>query len=373
VKNSMIYYSRCSGAPMGVFYWELKVRTIEWDEKKKVVKLIDQSILPMKFHFVELATHEDVFMAIKKMVVRGAPAIGVAGVYGMALAAFEYIGTDLAGLKKWLNEAGPYLNEARPTAVNLSWGIQKSLDLTAKFEGSTEELQQALLELAHRLADEDVATNMRIAKYGAELIADGDAIVHHCNTGALATVDYGTALGVIRMAHEQGKRVHVYVDETRPRLQGSRLTAWELEQYGISYDIITDSSSGYLMRAGKVDKVLFGADRVAMNGDVVNKIGTYMLALAAYDNLIPAYSVFPISTVDFNCPSGDLIPIEERDPAEVLNLQFNFESISPEGATARNFAFDVTPQRLISGLITEHGVLYPPFFHSLAVLRAKGA
>lgn len=348
------------------------MRTIEWDDQKKVVKLIDQSVLPMKFQIVELATHEDVFVAINKMVVRGAPAIGVAGVYGMALAALEYKGNDLAALKKWLNETGPYLTESRPTAVNLSWGIQKSLDLINKFEGTTEELQQEVLDLAHQLANEDVATNMRIAKYGAELISDGDAIVHHCNTGALATVDYGTALGVIRLAHEQGKRVHVYVDETRPRLQGSRLTAWELEQYGISYDIITDSSSGYLMRAGKVDKVLFGADRVAMNGDVVNKIGTYMLALAAYDNLIPAYSVFPVSTVDFNCLSGELITIEERDPAEVLNLQFNHEAISPEGASARNFAFDVTPQRLISGLITEQGVLYPPFFHSLALLKPKG-
>ena len=349
------------------------MRTIEWDESKKVVKLIDQSILPMKFRIVELSTHEDVFLAINKMIVRGAPAIGVAGAYGMALAAFGYEAKDLEGMKKWLNQIGPYLSEARPTAVNLSWGINRILDLVNSFEGTTEELQQGILALAHQMANEDVATNMRIAKFGAELIADGDTIVHHCNTGALATVDYGTALGVIRMAHEQGKKVHVYVDETRPRLQGSRLTAWELEQYGISYDIITDSSSGYLMRAGKVDKVLFGADRVAMNGDVVNKIGTYMLALAAYDNAIPAYSVFPISTVDFDCQSGNLIEIEERDPSEVLNLQFNQEAISPEGATAKNFAFDITPHRLISGLITEHGVLYPPFFHSLAALKPKGA
>lgn len=349
------------------------MRTIEWDENKKVIKLIDQSVLPMRFQIVELATHDEVYLAIKQMVVRGAPAIGVAGVYGMALAAFEYRGNDLGELKKHLHEAGPFLNDARPTAVNLSWGIQRSLELVNGFVGSAEELQHALAELANRVADEDVQTNLQISKIGAELIHDGDAIVHHCNTGALATIDYGTALGVIRMAHEQGKRVHVYVDETRPRLQGSRLTAWELEQYGISYDIITDSSSGYLMRTGKVDKVLFGADRVAMNGDVVNKIGTYMLALAAYDNAVPAYSVFPASTVDFNCPSGDQIPIEERDPAEVLNLQFNHDAVSPEGATARNFAFDVTPHRLISGLITEHGVFYPPFFHSLSGLKLKGA
>lgn len=348
------------------------MRTITWDEQKAVVKLIDQSVLPMKFQFVELTTHDDVYHAIKNMVVRGAPAIGVAAIYGMALAAREYKGQDLNALKASLAAAGKYLNLARPTAVNLDWGIQRTMKMVDEFEGSADQLKQKILDLANQAADEDVATNMSISRFGAELIADGDAIVHHCNTGALATVDYGTALGVIRMAHEQGKRVHVYVDETRPRLQGARLTAWELEQYGISYDIITDSSSGYLLRSGKVDKVFFGADRVAVNGDVVNKIGSYMLALAAYDNAVPAYSVFPLSTVDFNCPSGENIPIEERPQAEVLNLQFNGENVMPEGASARNFAFDVTPHRLISGLITEHGVLYPPFCRNLSLLKPKG-
>jgi len=211
----------------------------------------------------------------------------------------------------------------------------------------------------------------RLSEFGAALIEDGDHIVHHCNTGALATVDWGTALGVIRMAHEQGKKIHVFVDETRPRLQGARLTAWELEQYGIPYDIITDSSSGYLMRKGLVQKVIFGADRVAANGDVANKIGSYMLALAAYDNGIPAYSTFPISTVDFDLERGNMIPIEERDEAEVLQLQLMGQRVTPENASARNFAFDVTPARLISAWITEKGVIYTPFKVNLKAAMAK--
>jgi len=268
----------------------------------------------------------------------------------------------------YLKVAGEVLNNARPTAVNLPWAIKIMLDAAVNFQGSVSELKAFLLQLAKDLADEDVATNIRISEFGAALIEDGDHIVHHCNTGALATVDYGTALGVIRMAHEQGKRIHVFVDETRPRLQGARLTAWELEQYGISFDIITDGSSGYLMRKGMVQKVIFGADRVAANGDVANKIGSYMLALAAYDNGIPAYSTFPISTVDFDLERGDLIPIEERDEEEVLALTLLGKQVTPEGASARNFAFDVTPNRLISGWITEKGVVYPPFMLNLSTL-----
>lgn len=348
------------------------MRTIVWDEKKKVARLIDQSIIPSRLDFVELSSDEDAYQAIRKMIVRGAPAIGVTGAYGIALSALAYKGINLAELKEQVRTSGQHLLSARPTAVNLRWGIERLLQVADSYEGSAEGLQTALLDLAHQLAEEDIATNQRMARFGADLIEDGDTIIHHCNTGALATVDYGTALGVIRMAHDQGKKVHVYVDETRPRLQGARLTAWELQQLGISYDIITDSSSGHLMRLGKVNKVLFGADRVATNGDVVNKIGTYMLALAAYDNAVPAYSVFPISTIDFDCASGDSITIEERDPSEVLNLQIDCQPIAPAEASARNFAFDVTPHRLISGLITDQGVLYPPFFHSLAMLKPKG-
>jgi methylthioribose-1-phosphate isomerase len=224
-----------------------------------------------------------------------------------------------------------------------------------------DELRQLILDAAQRIADDDVEINKRMAEHGAALIDDGDTIIHHCNTGALATVDWGTALGVIRTAHEQGKDIHVLVDETRPRLQGARLTAWELDQYGIPYEIISDNMAGYFLRAGKAQKVLFGADRVAANGDVANKIGTYMLALAAHDNAVPVYSVVPTSTVDLSLAHGGLIPIEERDPEEVLGIQFQGERVAPVEAEARNIAFDVTPNRLLTGIVTENGVVYPPF------------
>jgi len=302
------------------------------------------------------------------MVVRGAPAIGVAAAYGMALAALNSKTPSLEMMRKDLNEAGRVLNAARPTAVNLSWAIRRMLQEAEDYEGSLTGLPEHLLNVANSLADEDVAINKRMAEYGAALIEDGDAIIHHCNTGALATVDWGTALGVIRMAHEQGKNIHVFVDETRPRLQGARLTAWELEQYGIHYDIITDSSSGYLMRKEMIQKVFFGADRVAANGDVANKIGTYMLSLAAYDNGIPAYCVVPTSTIDVELARGDLIPIEERDGAEVLQISLMGQRVTPETATAKNFAFDITPNRLISGWVTEKGIIYPPFNENLNAL-----
>jgi methylthioribose-1-phosphate isomerase len=206
-----------------------------------------------------------------------------------------------------------------------------------------------------------VEINKRMGQHGAILINDGDTIIHHCNTGALAGVDWGTALGVIRTAHEQGKRVHVLVDETRPCLQGARLTAWELDQYGISYEIIADGMAGYFLRLGQVQEVFFGADRIAANGDVANKIGTYMLALAAHDNNVPVYSVAPTSSIDLSLADGSLIPIEERDPDEVLGIQFHGERIAPEGARARNPAFDVTPSELITAIVTENGIIRPPY------------
>jgi methylthioribose-1-phosphate isomerase len=289
----------------------------------------------------------------------------------MAIAARESEASTIEEMLKDLKKAGDKLNAARPTAVNLSWAVRKMLKDAEEFKGSADDLREHLLNLAKQIADEDVETNKKLAAHGAELIEDGDQIVHHCNTGALATVDWGTALGVIRMAHEQGKNIHVFVDETRPRLQGARLTAWELEQYGISYDIIADGASGYLMRKGLVQKVLFGADRVAANGDVANKIGSYMLALAAYDNGIPAYSVFPISTVDFELERGDLIPIEEREEGEVLQLKLKGQWVTPENASARNPAFDVTPHRLLSGWVTEKGVIRPPFEKNLKAAMAQ--
>jgi len=337
------------------------MRTITWNDDAQVIEMIDQRILPHEFKINQYDHYKDVADAIRTMVIRGAPAIGAAAAFGMAMAAFNSQASTITALQAGLKEAGDFLNQARPTAVNLSWAIRRMLNAADDFNGSADELRDHLLQLSKAIADEDVEINKRLAAHGAELIDDGDHIVHHCNTGALATVDWGTALGVIRMAHEQGKKIHVFVDETRPRLQGARLTAWELEQYGIPYDIITDGSSGYLMRKGMVQKVIFGADRVAANGDVANKIGSYMLALAAYDNGIPAYSAFPISTVDFELERGELIPIEERDDAEVLQITLMGKRVTPEKATARNFAFDVTPNRLISGWITEVGVIYPPF------------
>ncbi len=347
------------------------MRTITWDDDKQVVKMIDQRNLPQDFEILSYDNYADIAEGIQTMVVRGAPAIGVAAAYGMALAALHSRATSKDALLQDLKLAGETLNQARPTAVNLSWAVRRMLKEAESFEGSVEDLRERLIGLAGEMADEDVETNKRMAEYGAALIEDGDTIVHHCNTGALATVDWGTALGVIRMAHEQGKHIHVFVDETRPRLQGARLTAWELEQYGVPYDLIADGASGYLMRKGLVQKVFFGADRVAANGDVANKIGSYMLSLAAYDNGIPAYSVFPISTVDLALDRGDLIPIEERDEGEVLQIALKGRRVTPEAASARNPAFDVTPNRLLSGWVTEKGVIYPPFKENLLAAMAE--
>jgi methylthioribose-1-phosphate isomerase len=337
------------------------MRTVFWENDE--LRMIDQRILPGRFEIVAYKDHASVARAIKQMVVRGAPAIGAAAAFGLALAGYESTATASSDLFDDLQAASDTLKAARPTAVNLAWAVDRILWIAAKTkeERSADELRQLILDAAQRIADEDVEINKRMAEHGARLIDDGDTVIHHCNTGALATVDWGTALGVIRTAHEQGKRVHVLVDETRPRLQGARLTAWELDQYGIPYEIISDNMAGYFLKAGKAQKVLFGADRVAANGDVANKIGTYMLALAAHDNNIPAYAVVPISTVDFSLVHGGLIPIEERDPEEVLGIQFQGERVAPIEAEARNIAFDVTPNRLITGIVTENGVIYPPF------------
>jgi len=336
------------------------MRTVFWENDQ--LHLIDQRRLPGAFLIVTYLQHREVAQAIRDMVVRGAPAIGAAAAFGLALAGFEAKAASPAALLQAYRAAAETLKAARPTAVNLAWAVDKILQAAETFAApSAEALRRFVLAEAQRLADEDVEINRRMASHGAALIKDGETIIHHCNTGALATVDYGTALGVIRMAWEQGKKIQVLVDETRPRLQGARLTAWELEQYGIPYEIISDNMSGHFLRRGEAQKVFFGADRVAANGDVANKIGTYMLALAARDNDVPAYSVAPTSTIDLSLAHGGLIPIEERDPAEVLNLQLAGETVTPRGAKARNPAFDVTPARLLSGIITENGVVYPPF------------
>ena len=341
------------------------MRTVEWDAENFQVRLIDQRLLPGEFRVIALDDHHQVAGAIRDMVVRGAPAIGATAAFGLALAAFRSTANESATLRLELKQAAEQLHEARPTAVNLDWALRRVLERALQTPGSTEDLRKAVLDEAQHIADEDVQINLRMARYGATLIDDGDTIIHHCNTGALATVDWGTALGVIRMAHEQGKHVHVLVDETRPRLQGARLTAWELGQAGIPYQIISDNAAGYFLRTGQAQKVLFGADRVAANGDVANKIGTYMLALAAADNHIPAYAVVPTSTIDLTLAHGGLIPIEERDAGEVLDLYAGGQLVTPKGASARNPAFDVTPQRLLTAIVTENGIVYPPFEENL--------
>jgi methylthioribose-1-phosphate isomerase len=341
-------------------------RTVFWDYDQHTVKLIDQRLLPAEFVIAEFADYHEVARAITEMYVRGAPAIGATGAFGLALAA-QQIGVstaDRASFVQKLVEAADYLDKARPTAVNLAWALQQQLRLAQDPTlETTTAIQHALLQNAQRLADEDVEINRRMGFHGAELINDGDTILHHCNTGALATVDWGTALGVIFAAHEQGKKIHVLVDETRPRLQGARLTAWELQQRGISFDLIADNAAGHFMRTGQVNIVLVGSDRTAANGDVANKIGTYKLAVVAKENGIPFYPVVPTSTIDLNLAHGDLIPIEERSGDEVTII--GTERIAPLGITARNPAFDVTPHRYVTGIVTEAGIVYPPFLKNL--------
>lgn len=348
------------------------MRTVTWDDDRNVLRMIDQRLLPAEYRVLEFDEYGDVAYAIKDMVVRGAPAIGAAAGFGLAVAAFQSPATSIQALHNDLEEAASVLEKARPTAVNLSWALNRILEKTKDITGSAKDLRQAVLREAKRIADEDVEINKRMAEHGAALIEDGDTIIHHCNTGALATVDWGTALGVIRSAHEQGKNIRVLVDETRPRLQGARLTAWELERYGIPYDIISDNSAGYFLQTGQVQKVIFGADRVAANGDVANKIGTYMLCLAAHDNNVPAYSVVPTSTIDLSLASGELISIEEREGSEVLDLKLKGQPVAPETASARNPAFDITPHRLISGIVTENGVVVPPFDVNLPDVVEEG-
>jgi methylthioribose-1-phosphate isomerase len=341
------------------------MRTVSWDEKNEAVLLIDQRRLPNDFQLAACRDPAEVAEAIRTMVVRGAPAIGAAAAFGLALAARRSAAQRAAELLDDIETAAGLLQASRPTAVNLSWALKRVLRVAAAARGSAAELRQVVLAEAQRIADEDVAINTRLARHGAALISDGDTIIHHCNTGALAAVDWGTALGVIRMAHEQGKRIRVLVDETRPRLQGARLTAWELEQYGIPYAIISDNAAGHFLRTGQAQKAFAGADRVAANGDVANKIGTYMLALAAHDNAVPFYAVVPTSTIDLSLPHGDLIPIEERPPQEVLGLQVEGLPVVPPGATALNPAFDVTPNRLVTAIITENGIVRPPYEENL--------
>ncbi len=334
------------------------MRTVEWHEGK--VRMIDQRQLPWELVLVDYDDYHDVAEAITSMVVRGAPAIGGAAGFGMALAAFQAQAADRAALLNYLEKAAAFMKKARPTAVNLMWAVDRLMRVATNEElDSVDDIANAMLEEAQKLADEDVAINKRIGEYGASLVKEGDTILHHCNTGALATVDWGTALGVIRTAHEQGKNIHVLLDETRPRLQGARLSAWECKQAGIPFDLIADNAAGHFMRTGQVDIVFVGSDRTAANGDVANKIGTYKLGVVAKENGIPFYPVVPTSTIDLNLANGDEIPIEERSGDEV-RAPFG-KAIVPDDYPARNPAFDVTPHRYVTGIVTENGIVYPPF------------
>jgi methylthioribose-1-phosphate isomerase len=347
--------------------------TVSWDPTGPFIKMIDQRLLPHEFRFLELHNLEELTVAIKTMAVRGAPALGAAAAYGLALVAMQSSAETVDSLRDELDAAATEIEQSRPTAVNMKWALERILKETGEKEIlDPEDLRAEILAGAKAIAEEDVLTNRKMAAFGAALLPDPSLVIHHCNTGALATVDHGTALGVVRTAHEQGKQIHVLVDETRPRLQGARLTAWELQQAGIPFDIISDNAAGYFLASAEVDAVLVGADRVAANGDVANKIGTYMLALAANDNLVPFYCVAPTSTFDLACPTGELIPIEERDPKEVLDIVQDGHPVAPQDSTARNPAFDITPNRLVTAFITERGVLRPPFAENIRqILKTK--
>ena len=336
------------------------MRTVEWHQNK--VRMIDQRQLPLEFAIVEFKDYLEVGRSIKEMYVRGAPAIGATAAYGLALGAQQSEATEPQTLLADLETIADELRATRPTAVNLSWALDRMLAQAralAEKNASPDEIRKEMVRNAKLLADQDVAINQRMGAHGAALIQDGDNILTHCNAGSLATVDYGTVLGVIRTAWKQGKQIHVWVDETRPRLQGARLTTWELMRDGIPCTLIADNAAGHLMRSGQVNIVLFGADRVAANGDVANKIGSYKLAVVARENGIPCYSVSPTSTVDLSLPTGDDIPIEERNRREVTHC-FG-QQVAPDDVPVYNPAFDVTPHRYLTGIVTENGVVYPPF------------
>ncbi len=338
------------------------MRTIEWDNG--VVRMIDQRKLPHEYVIVDFTDYREIARAIKEMYVRGAPAIGAAAAYGLALAATQSKGDSRSELLADLKEAADVLRQTRPTASNLFWAVDRMLS-RAEDESlqDIDQIREALVAEARALADEDVEVNTRMGDYGADLIEDGYGVLTHCNAGALATVDYGTALAPIRTAWKQGKKVHVFVDETRPRLQGARLTAWELMQDGIPMTLIADSAAGHFIQSGRVDIIFVGADRVAANGDVANKIGTYKLAVVAKENGVPFYAVVPSSTIDLTTASGEDIPIEERDAEEVTHVRGQL--VAPEGVHVANPAFDVTPHRYVTGIITEYGIVYPPFERGL--------
>jgi methylthioribose-1-phosphate isomerase len=344
------------------------IKTVEWTSEG--VRMLDQRLLPTEEKYLMLRSYEDVADAIKNMVVRGAPAIGVSAAMGLALGANQSVGTSVADLEYDFKYMCKVMEATRPTAVNLFWAVERMRAALARAKTETkdvEEVRKQLTAEALKIFQEDIESNRELGRFGGELIADGATVLTHCNAGALATAgDYGTALGVIRGAIDAGKRVAVIADETRPFLQGSRLTAWELAKDNIPVTVITDNMAGHVMKQGKVDCVVVGADRIAANGDAANKIGTYMVAVLAKQHNIPFYVAAPISTIDLSKATGDEIPIEERAAREVTHL--GDQQLAPDGVAVHNYAFDVTPHELIAAIITDRGVARAPYTETLRSL-----
>ena len=346
------------------------VPTITWQDN--YVVMIDQRKLPFKESYVVCKTPAQVVDAIRKMVIRGAPAIGVAAAMGLALGASRIKSGNRSTFERHFSRICEQMARARPTASNLFWAIQSMQEVLKQHpKAGVTELKDLLRRKADELLAADQAINRAIGLNGQTVVPDGATVLTHCNAGALATAGYGTALGVVRAAWEAGKNIRVLADETRPFLQGSRLTAWELQQDNIPVTLITDSMAGYLMSKGRVQLIVVGADRVAANGDVANKIGTYSLAVLAKENKVPFYVAAPLSTVDLSVPTGEEIPIEERDPKEVTHSLG--QAIAPAGVAAWNPAFDVTPSRFIEGIITEKGIARKPYKKTLKAMKTQSA
>ena len=342
--------------------------TIKWENGQVV--MIDQRKLPLQEVYVRCTSYRQVAEAIEKMIIRGAPAIGVAAAFGLALGVLEIKEKEDFDLARHFSLVRGRLQATRPTARNLFWSLERMERVFRRYEkGDLEGLKRKLVEEALAIEKEDIATNRKIGRWGKHLVEDGQAILTHCNAGALATAGYGTALGIIRAVVEEGKKVEVYVDETRPFLQGARLTCWELARENIPVILITDNMAGYLMQQGKISMVITGADRISANGDTANKIGTYSAAVLAKEHGLPFYVAAPLTTVDFSLKQGSQIPIEERDPSEVKEI--NGQLITLPEIEALNPAFDLTPADYITAIITEKGIARPPFEKSLAELKIK--
>jgi methylthioribose-1-phosphate isomerase len=342
-------------------------RTIEWKDNK--VLMIDQRELPARYEILTCSEYQEIIDAIKNLAIRGAPAIGVAAAYGMALAALNTNTENKSTFYSILEKAKTELSASRPTAINLFWSLEEVWKVVVSSDEPVDELKKKILLKAESLAEEDIKTNYLIGEYGATLFQDGDRILTHCNAGSLATVYYGTALGVIRSVFKETKNIKVYIDETRPVLQGARLTAWELQSEEIPVTLICDSVAGFLMYHKKIDKVILGADRIAANGDIANKIGTYNISVLAKTHNIPFYVAAPTSTIDFNIEDGKGIPIEERDPMEVTSIMG--KKIAPDHINVYNPAFDITPNENITAIITEYGIAEPPYIRTLNNLLTK--